>query len=45
MIRELQEENQKLKDELARAGGGGGGGFDPESQKKLEEAEEKMRQN
>jgi hypothetical protein len=44
LIRELQEENKKLKDELARGGGGGGGG-DPEAQKKLEEAQEKMRQN
>ena len=44
LIRELQEENNKLKAQL-EAGGGGGGGFDPEAQKKLEEAEEKMRQN
>ena len=43
MIRELQAENAALKAQLG--GGGGGGGGDPEAQKKLEEAEEKMRQN
>ena len=47
MIRELQEENRKLKEELARAGGGGGGGAvgEPEAEKKLREAEERIRQN
>lgn len=32
LIRELQEENAKLKAQLERAGGGGGGGFDPEAE-------------
>ena len=48
MIRELQDENKKLKEELARAGGGGvggGGGGDPEAERKLREAEERIRQN
>ena len=48
MIRELQDENAKLKAALEAGGfsmGGGGGGGDPEAQRKLEEAEEKMRQN
>ena len=42
MIRELQEENRKLKEQLERAGGGGGG-FDPAAEQKLKEAEEQMR--
>jgi len=46
MIRELQDENKKLKEELARAGGGGvGGGGDPEAERKLREAEERIKQN
>jgi len=45
LIRELQDENKKLKEELARAGGGGGGGGDPEAERKLREAEERIKQN
>ena len=45
LIRELQEENAKLKAQLAAGGGGGGGGFDPEADAKLKEAEERIRQN
>ena len=40
LIRELQEENAKLKAQLEAGGGGGGGGFDPEAARKLAEAEE-----
>lgn len=39
LIRELQEENAKLRAQLGSGGGGGGGG-DPEAQAKLEAAEE-----
>ena len=38
MIRELKEENEKLKAQLAAGGGGGGGGgADPEEMKRLKE--------
>ena len=40
LIRELQEENAKLRAQLGGGGGGGGGGGDPEAQAKLEAAEE-----
>ena len=42
LIRELMEENKKLKEQLAMGGGGGG---DPEAAKKLKEAEEQMKRN
>jgi len=42
MIRELQEENREVKEQLERAGGGGGG-YDPAAEQKLKEAEEQMR--
>ena len=39
MIRELKEENERLRKELAAGGGGGGGGgADPEALKAAEEA-------
>ena len=39
MIRELKEENEKLRKQLAAGGGGGGGGgADPEALKAAEEA-------
>ena len=50
LIRELKEENERLKAELAAAGGGGGStgaaaAADPELARKLAEAEEQMRKN
>jgi hypothetical protein len=45
MIRELVEENKRLKAQLEAGGGGGGGGGDPEAAKKLKEAEEEMEAN
>lgn len=50
LIRELKEENERLKAQLAAGGGGGaaavgGGGGDPEAARKLAEAEERMREN
>ena len=41
IIRELREENERLKKGL----GSGGGAGDPEAQKKLQEAEEQMKRN
>lgn len=41
IIRELREENERLKKGL----GSGGAGADPEAQKKLQEAEEQMKRN
>lgn len=45
LIRELQEENKKLREQLERAGGGGAAGFDPEAEAKLKEAHEQMEKN
>lgn len=49
MIRELKEENERLKAELAKGGGGGprGGSSleDEEAKKKILEMEEQMRAN
>lgn len=46
MIRMLQEENERLKKELAMKGGAGGGsmggGGDPEAERKLKEMEEEL---
>ena len=44
IIRELQEENKRLKAEIG-AGGGGMGGGDPEAARKLKEAQEEMERN
>jgi len=46
LIRELREENERLKKELALGGGGGGvGGSDPEAMRRLKEAEAEMERN
>lgn len=47
MIRELKEENERLKKQLAGQGGaiGGGGAGDEEAAAKLKEMEEQMRAN
>jgi hypothetical protein len=47
LIRELKEENERLKKQLASQGGvvGGAGGTDEEAQLKLREMEEQMRAN
>lgn len=44
LIRELQEENARLKAQLG-GGGSGAAGNDPEAQKKLQEAEEQIERN
>jgi len=44
LIRELMEENKKLKEQLANGGGGGSGDpNDPQAATKLKEAEEELR--
>jgi len=43
IIRELQEENRKLREQFG--GGGGGGGNDPEMAAKLKAAQEEMERN
>lgn len=48
IIRELQEENKKLREQMLAGGGslgGGGGGDDPEMAAKLKEAQEEMERN
>lgn len=45
IIRELQEENKRLKEQMGSGGGGGGGGMDDaELKKKMEEMERNERQ-
>ena len=45
LIRELKEENERLKKELAMGGGGGGAGSDPETMRRLKDAEADMERN
>jgi len=47
IIRELQEENKRLKEEMMKGGGGIGlgGGSDPEAAEKLRKAQEEMERN
>lgn len=46
MIRELRDENERLKKELLAGGfGGGGGASDPEAARRLKEAEAEIERN